>query len=83
MSAQSFASVLDAVASRVSDLNGSVHGAALRKQAAFVHTLIDEIERCGPTDRWGAALAEQLGEEMARLGRLLVDSIEPQEARAS
>jgi CheY-like chemotaxis protein len=46
---------------------------ALCTQAAFVRSLVDEVERHHPSDHWIAPLHEQLAEELARLEQLIVD----------
>lgn len=48
-------------------------GAALRVQAAFVRSLVDEVECRHPSDRAVAALHEQLGDELGRLAQLAGD----------
>jgi CheY-like chemotaxis protein len=46
---------------------------ALCTQAAFVRSLVDEVEHRHPSDHWIAPLHEQLAEELARLEQLVVD----------
>jgi hypothetical protein len=41
---------------------------ALRSQAAFVRSLLDEVERLAPSSSVGEALSEQIVEELAQLG---------------
>lgn len=41
---------------------------ALRSQAAFVRSLLDEVERLAPSSAVGEALSEQIVDEIARLG---------------
>jgi len=41
---------------------------ALRSQAAFVRSLLDEVERLTPLSSSGEALSEQIVDEIARLG---------------
>jgi hypothetical protein len=41
---------------------------ALRSQAAFVRSLLDEVERLAPSSARGEALSEQIVDEIAELG---------------
>jgi CheY-like chemotaxis protein len=57
--------------------------ATLSTQAAFVRSLVDEVERHHPSSRLVVALREQLGDELARLAELLIGdaSVSPNPAR--
>ncbi|HXR67525.1 MAG TPA: hypothetical protein VN712_02705 [Dermatophilaceae bacterium] len=68
MSTQSMLGLLDAVSGESGA--GSMDG-AVRRQAAFVRALVDEVERMHPSDFRISALHEQLAEELLALARIM------------
>ncbi len=70
MPTQSVFALVNAVADEAMRAGTASSDGALRAQAAFVRTLVDEVERRHPSEYWIAPLHEQLGEELVRLERL-------------
>ena len=71
MSTQSMHRLVDAVAEEARRAGTDTTDDAIRRQAAFVRALVDEVERVHPASFRITALHEQLAEELAALAQLL------------
>jgi CheY-like chemotaxis protein len=63
--------LVDALAEEAAGIGTRTADEALRAQAALVRAILDELGRFHPSDRHVVPLHEQLGEELARLARLV------------
>ena len=71
MATQSTIPLIDAIAEGAKSIGRIATDDALRAQAALVRALVDEAGRYHPSERRGAALHAQLGEELERLAQLV------------
>jgi CheY-like chemotaxis protein len=72
MPTQAAFELLELLTEEASRAGIALSDAPLTAQAAFVRTLLDEVERRHPADYWIAPLHAQLGEELSRLEELIV-----------
>jgi hypothetical protein len=74
MSPEAIVSLLDSVSAYVPPNVNDGRSPSVRKQAALVRALIDEVDHCPPSDRRIAGITQQLEEEAARLRRLMMET---------
>jgi hypothetical protein len=71
MSTQSMLMLVDSAAAEAMRAASGTAGDAVRRQAAFVRALVDEVERVHSADREAPFLNEQLAEELTALSHLV------------